>query len=278
MNYYKDKVTIVTGAGSGIGQALCGKLGQLEAIVVASDINAQGVATTVAQIQTAGGRAEGEQLDVTDYPAFKRHIEGAHARNGRIDYIFNNAGLAVSGDLRDLEVGHWKKVLDVNLNGVFYGSLTAYKLMVKQGFGHIINMSSIEGFCPWGGNAPYVASKYAVLGFTQTLWVEGGYFGVHASAVCPGIIKTPIFYTSELIKADREKALAAQWKSIEKYSISPEVCAEIILKGISKKKPIIPVTRLAYIIWWMSRLNPVGLMKYIRKDFDKWRHDVRIAD
>lgn len=278
MNVYRDKVAIVTGGGSGIGRALCAKLGLLGAIVVASDINAQSAEKTAAHIRSGGGRAEAEQLDVTDYQIFKRHIERVCDKNGRIDYLFNNAGIAISGDLRDLETEHWKKVLDVNLNGVFYGSLTAYKLMVHQGFGHIVNLSSIEGFCPWGGNAPYVASKYAVLGFTQTLWVEGGYFGVQASAVCPGIIKTPIFYTSELIKADREKALAAQWKSIEKYSISPEACAEIILKGVAKNKPIIPVTRLAYVIWWLSRLRPVGLMKHIRKDFDKWRFDVRLAD
>lgn len=276
MNTFKDKIAIVTGAGSGIGKALCEKLAELGANVCAADINAQSVERTTAGIRAAGGSARGEQLDVTDYEAFKCYIESSFAAHGRIDYIFNNAGIAISGELRDLETEHWKKVMNVNLNGVFYGSMEAYKIMVKQGFGHIINLSSIEGFCPWAGNAPYVASKYAVLGFTQTLWVEGRGLGVNASAVCPGIIKTPIFDTSELINVDREKAMAAQWEHIEKHAVSPEACADIILKGVLKNKPIIPVTRLAYVIWWLSRLNPSGLMKYIQKDFDKWRFNVRL--
>lgn len=117
--------------------------------------------------------------------------------------------------------------------------------MVKQGFGHIVNMSSVHGFCPAAANAPYVATKYAVLGFTQTLWMEGGYYGIKASAVCPGYIRTPIFYNSETVNLDKEKALEKQWAYFGRYSISSDACANIILKQISKNKPIIPVTRFA---------------------------------
>lgn len=174
-----------------------------------------------------------------------------------------------------MELEHWQKVIDVNLNGVFHGSLLAFKQMVKQGFGHIINMSSIEGVVPFPTTGSYVASKYAVLGLSQTMWVEGQSLGVKVSAVCPGYIKTPIFDVTPMINIDRQKILS-QYKSFERLAITPEKCAAVILKGVTKNKPIIPVTGLSHIIWRIARLAPVAYMKYVRKDFDKWRQTVRI--
>jgi len=278
MDLFKDKVVIVTGAGSGIGKELCKQLAGLGAHIVLSDINKESCDKSVSEINKVGGKAYGEQLDVTDYEAFEKHIKDAAAKMGKIDYIFNNAGTAVAGELRDLEVEHWKKTIDVNLNGVFYGSLVAYKLMVKQGFGHIVNISSIEGMMPFPGNSPYVATKYAVLGFTQTLWLEAGHYGVNVSAVCPGFIQTPIFDTVQMVKIDREKALAKQALFLKTLSITPEKCVKIILKGVAKNKPIIPVSGFAHVVWRLSRWMPIKVMKAVRKDFNKWRDTVRLPD
>ena len=278
MDLFKDKVVIVTGAGSGIGKELCEQLSRRGALVVLSDINKESCENTLKSIKAAGGQAWGEKLDVTDYEAFKKHIEDTAAARGRVDYLFNNAGTAVAGELQNLEVEHWKKTIDVNLNGVFYGSLVAYKLMVKQGFGHIVNISSIEGMLPFPGNSPYVATKYAVLGFTQTMWLEAGHFGINVSAVCPGFIRTPIFDTVQMINIDREKALAKQKLFLETLSITPEKCVKIILKGVAKNKPIIPVSGFAHVIWRLSSWMPIIIMKAVRKDFNKWRDSVRIPD
>ena len=275
MDLFKDKVAIVTGAGSGIGKCLCDLLASYGAIVVLSDINKESCEKAVAEIKSAGGKASGEQLDVTDYKAFEKHIKNTAATKGRIDYLFNNAGIAIIGEIRDLTVENWQKVIDVDLNAVFYGTMVAYKLMVKQGFGHIVNISSIEGMMPFAANAPYVAAKYAVLGLTQTLWLEGGYFGVNASAVCPGYIRTPIFDNCQMVNIDREKAMD-QYAPIEKMGISPEQCAKRILKGVAKNKPIIPVSGLAHVVWRLSRWMPILLMKAVRKDYNKWRNKVRV--
>ena len=274
MEIFNNKVAIVTGGGSGIGKALCERLARLGAKVMLSDINSEGADKAVAAIQTAGGKAEAKILDVTDYEAFEKHIAETVAAHGQLDYIFNNAGIAIAAEFRDMELEHWQKVININLNGVFHGSLLAYKQMVKQGYGHIINMSSLEGMVPFPTTSSYVASKYAVLGLSQALWVEGQSLGVKVSAVCPGLIRTPIFDVSPMINIDRGKILA-QYKTFQKLGITPEKCAGVILKGVVKNKPIIPVTSLAHIIWRIARIAPVAYMKYVQNDFDKWRNTIR---
>jgi NAD(P)-dependent dehydrogenase (short-subunit alcohol dehydrogenase family) len=274
MNIYKDKVAIVTGAASGIGKALAEELARRGAKTSLSDINEEALKQTVDGIQATGGKASGQIVDVTDYEAFKKHIEQTAEQEGRLDYLFNNAGLAIIAELLDMEIEHWRKVLDVDLNGVFYGSLAAYKLMAKQGFGHIVNLSSVEGLIPFPANSAYVASKYAVLGLSQTMWVEGGGLGVNVTAVCPGYVKTPIFDVTPVINIDRSKVLE-QYKVWEKFGVTPEECAGIILKGVAKNKPIILVSKMAHIMWRFARLRPILTMKLIRRDFEKWRNKVR---
>lgn len=274
MRHFNNKVAIVTGGGSGIGRALCERLARFGAKVVLSDVKAETAKATADAINGQGGKAEGHALDVTDFYAFEAHIQAAVASYGQLDFIFNNAGIAISAEFRDMELAHWQKVIDVNLNGVFHGSLLAYKQMVKQGFGHIVNLSSVEGVVPFPTTGSYVASKYAVLGLSQTMWVEGRSLGINVSAVCPGFIKTPIFDVSEMVNINRQKIMS-QYETFQKLGITPEKCAKVILKGVARNKPIIPVTGLAHIIWRMARLAPEAYMKYVHKDFEKWRNAVR---
>lgn len=274
MDHFKNKVALVTGGGSGIGRALCERLARLGATVVLSDISLESAGNTADKIIAMGGKAAGFALDVTDFKAFEEHVKDVIASYGQLDFIFNNAGIAISAEFRDMELEHWQKVIDVNLNGVFHGSLLAYKQMVKQGFGHIVNLSSVEGMVPFPTTGSYVASKYAVLGLSQTMWVEGRQLGIKVSAVCPGFIKTAIFDVSEMVNINREKIMS-QYETFQKLGITPEKCAKVILKGVARNKPIIPVTGLAHIIWRIARLAPVAYMNFVRKDFDKWRHAIR---
>ncbi len=274
MKLYKDKVVVITGAGSGIGKCLAEQLASYGAQVVISDINPEGLEKTVQGIAGKGWDVTGEPLDVADYKAFEAHIEGIIESKGRIDYIFNNAGIAIAGEFRDTTIDDWHKVIDINLNGVFYGSILAYKQMVKQGSGHIVNLSSIEGMAPFPNTGSYVATKFGVLGFTQTMWVEGKSLGVKTSAVCPGFIKTNIFEAAKMVNVDRKKLLD-QYKVIQWLGVTPEKCADVILKGVAKDKPIIPVTTLAHFLWRMVRLFPIGVLKWVQKDFEKWRYKIR---
>ena len=174
MEHFKDKVCFVTGAASGIGKALSRELLTLGARkVVATDVNGEQLDSLVAQLGEQGSRVTMQKLDVTDYDAFSKVMNKTVAQEGRIDFIFNIAGITVIGEARDLSIDHWRKILNVNLNGVLHGNELAYRQMVKQGSGHIVNMSSVQGFVPVPMESPYVTSKFAVLGLSQALRVEG---------------------------------------------------------------------------------------------------------
>ncbi len=274
MHIYKDKVVIITGGASGIGKCLGEKLASLGAHVVLSDINPTGLEKTIKEIADKGGNVSGEPLDVADYEAFKAHIQGVIKSKNQIDYIFNNAGIAISAEFQDMTIQDWNKVIDINLHGVFHGSILAYRQMVKQGFGHIVNLSSVEGMVPFPTTGSYVATKYAVLGLTQGMWVEGRSLGIKASSVCPGYIKTNIFDAAKMVNIDRAKIMD-QYKLLEKMGITPEKCADVILKGVAKGKPIIPVTTLTHVVWRLARFFPISVLKWISKDFDKWRYKIR---
>ena len=274
MSFYEDKVAIVTGAASGIGRALCEELAARGARVVATDINDEVLETAFSQMKPSKHPVQTARLDVTDHAAFRQLIQDTATREGRLDYLFNNAGIAIAGEIRDLEIEHWLKVLDVNLNGVIYGSVEAYKLMVDQGFGHIVNLSSMEGMTAFPGTVSYVASKFAVMGLSQGMWIEGTDLGVNVSVVCPGFIRTPIFETSPTINLDREEFLKSL-APYEKFSMSPEECARVILKGVRKKKLIIPVTSLVHVLWRLARLSPTLMLKLTRRDFRKTRDTTR---
>jgi len=123
---------------------------------------------------------------------------------GRLDYQFNNAGIAIGGDARDLTLDQWRRVLDVDLYGVLYGTLAAYPIMVNQGFGHIVNTSSAAGLLPTPLNAPYCTAKHAVVGLSLSLRAEGADLGVKVSAVCPGYVRTPIFGNAVVVNLPRK--------------------------------------------------------------------------
>lgn len=276
MNIFEDKVAIVTGAASGIGKALSEELAARGAKVIATDVNDEMLQQAVGGINGSKYPVKGVRLDVTDYEAFKKLIGDTAAKEGKLDYLFNNAGIAIAGEIRDQSIEHWHKVLDVNLNGVIYGAVEAYKLMVKQGFGHIVNLSSMEGMTAFPSTVSYVVSKFAVMGLSQGMWVEGTDLGVKVSVVCPGFIRTPIFETSQVVNVDRQEMLKSL-APYEKFSMSPEGCARKILKGVAKNKLIIPVTGLVWVLWYLIRISPKFVLNLTRMDFKKNREKARIA-
>jgi NAD(P)-dependent dehydrogenase (short-subunit alcohol dehydrogenase family) len=251
MSEFKDKVSIVTGAASGIGQAISEALGADGAMVIIADVNLEGAQKAAAAIQRKGGRAEAVQLDVTSAEDVQRVIDETVATHGRLDLIFNNAGVAAGGEARDLSLADWRRIVDVNLMGVIYGTTAAYAVMVKQGFGHIVNTASLAGLLGAPFMVPYSATKHAVVGLSKSLRSEAADLGVKVSVICPGYIQTNIFEASPWRKINKDDIL----RKIPFKIIEAEEAARIILRGVARNKALIVFPGYARFFWFLSRLS-----------------------
>ncbi|MBM3156825.1 MAG: SDR family NAD(P)-dependent oxidoreductase [Chloroflexi bacterium] len=261
MNHFRDKVAIVTGGATGIGRALCEELGRRQAkMVIAVDINGEGAQEVASGITTAGGKARGVYLDVTQAVKVQELVNDTVTQHGQLDYMFNNAGVGVGGEFRHLNPEHWQHVMDVNLRGVIYGTEAAYRVMVSQHSGHIINISSLAGLLPLPLGTPYATSKHAVMGFSTSLRIEAAKLGVKVSVVCPAFIKTGIYDRTPFIGLQREGAVS-QLASMR--IMSPERCARIILRDVERNLAIIIVPKRARLLWWLHRANPAIISYFL---------------
>lgn len=253
-NHFQGKVAIVTGGASGIGRSVCKELGRRgTGLVVVADINSEGANEVAQAITLAGGRAVGRHLDVTSSAEMQSLIREVASTNGHLDYMFNNAGIGVVGEVRDLELKDWQHVLSVNLWGAIYGTVSAYQVMVQQGSGHIINVSSIAGLVPTPLGAPYATSKHALIGLSTSLRAEAAGLGVKVSVVCPAFIRTGIYDRNRYVGLRREGAVA---RVADLRVMEPDSCARVILRGVQQDRAIIVLPAVAHLLWWMYRLWP----------------------
>ncbi len=191
----KDKVCIVTGSAGGIGLATAHRFAREGARVVVADLDAELVAQRVAEIESAGGRAMGMRLDVTDRATMDALCAAVIERWGRIDVLVNNAGITRDARLAKMTDAQFDDVIAVNLKGVFECTQAVLPAMLEQGSGVVINASSVVGLYGNFGQTNYAATKAGVIAFTKTWARELGPKGIRTAAVCPGFIATPILAT-----------------------------------------------------------------------------------
>ena len=187
-----DKVSIITGAGSGIGHATAIKFGQEGAKVAVCDIDEPSAKAVAREITDSGGEALAFRIDVTDKESIARMVEGVMAKWGRIDTLVNNAGIVQDAQLKKMSDDQFDRVIDVNLKGVYNCTKAVVDIMLEQHSGCILNASSIVGLYGNFGQTNYAASKFAVIGMMKTWARELGKKGIRANAICPGFIETPI--------------------------------------------------------------------------------------
>jgi NAD(P)-dependent dehydrogenase (short-subunit alcohol dehydrogenase family) len=262
MEKLNEKTAIVTGAASGIGRALSRVLAARGAAVVVADIDEAGAQCVAESIQASGGTALPVCVDITDAHEVDRLVRETVNQHGRLDFMFNNAGMALCGEIRDLRLTDWETVLRVNLRGVIHGTMSAYRAMLDQGFGYIINTASLGGLVPEPFAAPYVASKFAVVGLTLSLRLEATEFGIKASVFCPGLVKTRILETAKYVGVPREEAIR---EMSELGGISPERAVCSLLRGIARNKSIITDSAVTQLAWRMFRLCPGALRPLLLK-------------
>ena len=261
----RRKVAIVTGGASGIGRALCSELVFRNVFVIIADINnLEGqIVETELNENGIGINSKYVYLDVTHFESVERTITDIYKEFGRLDYLFNNAGIAMYGELYDMSIEDWKEIMDINLWGVIYGTQVGYNLMKEQGFGHIVNTASAAGLGPSPISSPYSTTKHAVVGLTTSLHYEAEEYGIKVSTLCPTFVDTPIFNTAKAVNIDKS-VITKQLK--KQKMMTPQQLAKITLAGIHKNKPIIcpmPMRRTMDIIFTLFPSVHRKLMRFV---------------
>ncbi len=259
----RGQVAIVTGGGSGIGAALVRAMAGRGATIVIADIDEAAGKSVAAELD----QVTAVTLDVRDAAAVADLVTQTKADHGQIDYMFNNAGIAVGGLVEEFTLDHWDRVIDVNLRGVVHGVHAVYPVMLAQGNGHIVNTASLAGLIPGPGLAPYDATKHAVVGLSLSLRAEAGGRGVKVSAICPGFVDTPLLgrVNPDLPPTSAGEATGGDISSIVGPLYEADLLAEDVMRGLARNKPLIVAPRSARVLWRMTRYAPSFALNTITK-------------
>jgi NAD(P)-dependent dehydrogenase (short-subunit alcohol dehydrogenase family) len=255
---YSGKVAVVTGGASGIGAAIAKAMAGAGAEVVLADRQVDMARSVASTIRERGGKATAVELDVRRLASMTGVVEDTVARSGGVHYFFNNAGIGVGGEVDTYEACDWDDVFDVNLRGVAYGIQAVYPVMIRQRAGHIINTASVAGLIPTPGQGSYTATKHAVVGLSRALRVEAKVHGVRVSALCPGVIRTPILvggkYGRTNVEGLSEPKMLEMWERFRPMDV--DVFARKVIQAVARNEAIIVVPSWWKAFWYLDRLSP----------------------
>jgi NAD(P)-dependent dehydrogenase (short-subunit alcohol dehydrogenase family) len=273
MKNLKDKIAVVTGAASGIGQATAIEFADRGVDLVVSDINEAGLDETVAAIEAKGRRAVALGVDVSKPDQVEGMISKAIDTFGRVDILMNNAGVGLSGEMRHLSLQDWEWIVGINLWGPIYGIHFALPHMVKQKSGHIVNVSSSAGLIASSCMSAYTTTKFGLVGLSEVLRNELARFGIGVTVVCPGFVKTNIFDTTET----RGMKDAPKGDDLPSWlGISKEACAKDILRAVQKNKFLIIPGPEMKVVYSFKRFAPFlyrGVTKMMGRQFERMSVD-----
>jgi NAD(P)-dependent dehydrogenase (short-subunit alcohol dehydrogenase family) len=251
---FTGSVAVVTGGASGIGAALCHELLARGATVYAADRDSEGLS------RLGEPAIHTHQVDVTDEGSVSALLDRVVAEQGRIDYLFNNAGIVVGGDFEHMDPATWAKVVDVNIWGVVHGTQHGYAQMLAQRGGHIINTASSAGVLPVARSTAYATTKHAVVGLSVSLREEARRHGVRVSVVIPGVVDTGIFDSAvNLGSYDYQRKI----DKLPMGRLSPQRAARFILDGTAKNRSRIVFPFHNRVIVTLHRLAPALMGKLI---------------
>jgi NAD(P)-dependent dehydrogenase (short-subunit alcohol dehydrogenase family) len=252
---FGGRVVVVTGAGSGIGRSTATLFARLGAKVHVADVNGDSATSVVGEIEASGGKAVAHTVDVTDPQAVDALAQRVFDADGRVDVLHSNAGIGHAADIAETTVDDWQRVIGVNLLGMAYVVQAFIPRMLAQGGrSSIVNTASMAGLVAAPGMAPYSASKFGVVGMSESLNAELAPQGIHVCAVCPGIIDTPIT-RSAIMRGEFAERREQAIEFYRKRGATPDQVAEAVVDAVRKRKVIQPVPR--------SHVMPVWLLKRV---------------
>ncbi|MGI5205902.1 SDR family oxidoreductase [Spirillospora sp. CA-108201] len=255
-------LVVITGAGSGIGRATAHAFAAAGARVVVADIDEGAAKRTMEEIQAADGEGHAYGVDVADAEAMERFADHVRDTLGVPDVVVNNAGIAIAGSLLDTSEEEWNRIRSINLDGMYRGSRLFGRQMVERGeWGHIVNISSMAAYLPSPEMPAYGATKAAVLQMTEALRLDLDRYGIGVSAVCPGVIDTPIVGRTRFVglasgaETELRERIA---RASERRGFAPEKVARAILRAVRRDRPVVHVTAEARFGRALSRVSPTA--------------------
>jgi NAD(P)-dependent dehydrogenase (short-subunit alcohol dehydrogenase family) len=262
MEGFAGKVCVITGAGSGIGQALAVELARSGAKVAISDVNVEGLAVTEERLKAIGAPVKSDRLDVTEREAFELYADEVKAHFGKVNQIYNNAGIAYVGDVEVTPYKDIERVMDVDFWGVVNGTKSFLRHLIESGDGHVVNVSSLFGIFSVPSQAAYNSAKFAVRGFTEALRQEMqvAKHPVKVTTVHPGGIKTGIMRNSTAAENINLKELTTTFDK-RLAGTTPEKAARIILEAVRKNKARVLVGPDAKVLDLVVRITGSGYQR-----------------
>lgn len=259
------KVALVTGAASGIGKETALAFARRGADLVICDLDETGLGAVAAQIGGLGRRVLQHRVDVADREQMAAFAAAVQGEFGAVDILMNNAGVGLGGGFLHTGLDDWDWVIGINLKGVIHGCHFFLPPMVERRSGHVINVASAAGLVATEALAAYSTTKFAVVGLSEALREELCPHGIGVTAICPGIINTPITRSSRILgplatPEAREQMIAAY----EKRNYGPERVARNILRAVDRNRAVAPISPEAWAMYYLKRFVP-GFTGYLTR-------------
>ena len=273
MRDFRGKVVAVTGAASGIGRETALAFARRGARLVIADVDEKALDSVRDELERLGVEAHRRVVDVSDAGQVERWCDEVYDTLGRVDVLHNNAGVGLAGRFEDLTLHDWRWIMGVNLWGVIHGCRFFYPRMVEQGGGgHIVNTASGAGLAPLPLMTAYCCTKYAVVGFSETLRAEAALHGIGVSVICPGIVDTPITGSAKLCSATERSTTDELRERIKRIyhrrGYTPDRVAEAVVKAVERNRGVVRVCPETYLGDWLHRtsrgLNDTLLARSVR--------------
>jgi NAD(P)-dependent dehydrogenase (short-subunit alcohol dehydrogenase family) len=254
----QGRTVLVTGAGSGIGRETALLAARRGADLVICDVDDAGLADVEASARIAGRSVLARHVDVADRDQMRDFAEAVHGETGPVDLLVNNAGVGLAAGFLDTELEDWDWIVPINLMGVVHGCHFFVPKMVQRGTGgHVVNLSSMAGFHATPALVAYTATKFAVLGLSEALREELRPHGIGVTAICPGIINTPITRNARARGAGADPKVRERFIALyQRRNYGPERVARNILKAVERNRTVAPVAPEAWIAYAIKRVSP----------------------